>query len=210
MDEDHGRGRIGHPAIPNLLTLARVVLTFAFFHAVTLSGLRPLLWAALFFSLASATDFYDGYYARKHDLVTNFGKIMDPIADKFLVLTAFFVFSRMHIIAGWMFDCIFAREVIVTGSRILAIRRGHVLAAEQAGRIKTALQVGVISMVLLFLILTESRIFMLLPEAVRGGWTSYWGRGITALMEVTVVVTLFSGVSYFWNNRRILFAGGIP
>src|SRR5205085_3411379 len=94
---------------------------------------------------------------------SNFGKIMDPIADKFLVLSVFFIFVQRNVIPYWMFYLIFIREVLVTGSRIIAIRRGQVLAAEKAGKLKTILQLFAIWLILLFVILQENGAMMLLP-----------------------------------------------
>lgn len=189
-------------SLPNRLTIFRMILTVFFAGFLFRQGLAAKVIAAIIFLLASWTDFYDGYYAKKHGLVTNFGKIMDPIADKFLILAAFFVFMTMHIVAVWMFVAIFTREVAVTVIRFYAMSRGKVLAAEQAGKIKTVLQFCAVVLILLFLILVET--------TVSGHSSSVFVLqlfgGIHALMLVVVAVTLFSGVSFLWNNRRSLYA----
>lgn len=186
--------------LPNLLTVLRVLLTLVFFFFLTQHGLVSVLLASGVFALAAWTDFYDGYYAKKHNLVSDFGKIMDPIADKFLILTAFFVFTCMHIMAEWMFMIIMVREVFVTGSRLLAVRRGKVIAAEGAGKLKTVFQILAIMVILSFLLLQEA--------GWVGPWSTHvhdgWFYGITVLLWVAVGLTLFSGVSYLWNNRRSL------
>lgn len=188
--------------LPNWLTIARIVLTFAFVFFVFQTGVIPKIIAAAVFLLASLTDFFDGYYAKKYNLISDFGKLMDPIADKFLVLTAFFIFMVMHLIQGWMFILILAREAGVTLVRLRAMRRGKVLAAERAGKIKTVLQVLAILTILVFMIFTE----MNLP----GHWPALLGQChpwiIVPLMFAVVAVTLFSGGSFLWNNRRSIYA----
>lgn len=184
--------------LPNILTITRFILAIIFIFFLLRSGLSSLLFAALLFTLACLTDYFDGYYAKKHNFISTFGKIMDPIADKFLILAAFFVFMRMNIIAAWMFYVILTREFVVTGSRFLALKRGAVLAAEQAGKYKTILQIVTISVILLFMVFEKI------------GWIPYWsydfwGFSIYSLMCTTVLLTLFSGFSYFWNNRHVFY-----
>ena len=190
-----------NPHLPNYLTAARFLLTFAFIFCLTLTGLIPAVLATALFMLASWTDYYDGYYAKKYNLISNFGKIMDPIADKFLSLPAFFIFARLYLIPYWMFYLIFAREVIVTASRLKAVGKGTVLAAEKAGKLKTLSQLFVIWIILLFRVFQESGGAML-PQSFRQGWAI----AITAFMLFTVFLTVVSGISYFWNNRRIVLS----
>lgn len=188
-------------SLPNRLTIARIFLTFVFVFFAFQAGVIPKIIASAIFLLASLTDFYDGYYARKYNLISDFGKLMDPIADKFLILTAFFIFWVMHLVQAWMFVLILAREAAVTFARLHAMKRGKVLAAEQAGKIKTVLQIAAIITILIFMIVAEAH----LP----GRWAALLGqfyKGIHALMLVVVAVTLFSGGSFFWNNRRSVYA----
>ena len=185
--------------LPNYLTVARFILTVAFIFCLTRSGIAAAVLATLLFMLASWTDYYDGYYARKYNLISNFGRIMDPIADKFLVLSAFFIFAQRQVIPYWMFYLIFAREVIVTGSRITAVVKGRVLAAEMAGKCKNLTQLFAIWIILLFIVFQESG-GVALQESYQRGWLLV----ITALMVLTVALTVISGLSYFWNNRKII------
>ncbi len=187
--------------LPNRLTIVRILLTFVFLFFAFQAGVISKVVALVVFLFASLTDFCDGYYAKKYNLISDFGKIMDPIADKFLVLTAFFIFMMVHLVQTWMFLAILAREVIVTFVRLQAMRRGIILAAEQAGKIKTVLQIVAIVAILIFMIFAE----MNLP----GHWSARLGqfyRGISYLMLAVVAVTLFSGVSFLWNNRRSIHA----
>ena len=187
--------------IPNRLTVARIILTFIFLFFISRDGLAPVIIAAVVFLIASLTDYCDGYIAKKYNLVTDFGKLMDPIADKFLILAAFIAFVRMHIVDDWMVVVILGREIIVTGLRFFALTKGKVLAAGAAGKHKTVSQIVAIFFVLGFLIFRE-----LLTSSSH--WSPaiavWWQGGIDILMLVTVSLTLISGVSYLWNNRTLI------
>ena len=186
---------------PNQLTLSRIILTFVFIFFISQNGLVPMAIAALVFTLASVTDFYDGYLAKKYDLHSDFGKLMDPIADKFLILAAFLAFVRMQIVDDWMVLLILGREIIVTGLRIFAVTKGKVLAAERAGKHKTVSQIVAIFSILGFIIAKEILLNFSCWSPTIEIW---WRRGIFALMLVTVAFTLISGISYFWNNRKLI------
>ena len=159
-------------------------------------GIYFKLTAAVVFTVASLTDLYDGYYARKHNLITNFGTLMDPIADKFLILAAFFVFMQLHLIALWMFVVILARECLITFWRLLAMRQGKVMAAETAGKVKTTLQMTVIFLILLYLILTELHFFTQSHHV--------FFLSISWMMLLVVIVTISSGLSFLWHNKQYL------
>lgn len=188
--------------LPNILTVSRIFLTLGFIYCVIQPGLWPVILATVLFSLASATDFYDGYFAKKYKLTSNFGKIMDPIADKFLMLSAFFIFVPMGFVPLGMFYVIFIRELFVTGTRLAAIRKGEFIAAEKAGKIKTALQVAVIFLILALLMFEESGITVQL----RRNLGAVWLHAIDILLAITVLVTVISGLSYLWKNRKTLFS----
>ncbi len=184
--------------LPNTLTVIRIFLTFLFIYLMGQEGIGAKAYASLIFVLASLTDFYDGYYARKHNLITCFGKIMDPIADKFLMLSAFFLFMQMHIIAAWMFWIIFIREVGITIWRFIAMKKGSVLAAEKLGKYKTVLQIAAIGIILTYIILSESQLPGHWLAKLMGG-LSY---GIYTIMLFAVGLTLISGGTYVWNTFR--------
>ena len=185
--------------LPNFLTVSRIALTFLFVFALLQNSLPATFFATLIFILAALTDFWDGYFAKKRKLTSDFGAIMDPIADKFLILAAFWIFVRLGIVHGGMVLLILIREVAVTASRLFAMRRGRVLAAEKAGKIKTVLQITTISLILLFLILEKS--YFLSGRAIRLQ-NSFLGL-INFLMIVTVGLTLFSGYLYFVHKRKM-------
>lgn len=123
--------------LPNKLTLIRIILV-PVCMALTLMG---HMYAALaVFVVASITDFLDGYIARKNNLVTSFGKIMDPLADKILVFGALLCFLQMGFINAWCVIIILAREFFVTGMRVVAVDKGKVIAASWWGKVKTNVQ----------------------------------------------------------------------
>ena len=186
--------------LPNLLTLLRFILTIFFIQYLSQNGLSSAIVATSIFVFASLTDYYDGYIAKRYDCITNFGKIMDPIADKFLVLAAFYIFVQMAIIPHWMFFLIFIREILVTGWRLVAVTQGRVLAAEKAGKYKTVLQVIVISVILTFIIIRQTKLVSAWPTSIIYGWQ--WT--IVILMWTTVAITVFSGLLFFWHNRKLI------
>ena len=156
------------------------------------------------FILACLTDYYDGRIAHQRGLVTTFGKLMDPVADKVLLIAAFLAFVELKIVPAWMVVLIIFREFIITGMRLLAISRGSVLAAETGGKHKTASQMLAIFSILIFLVFRETLIryfnFWDLSYEV------WFKRSIFILMLITVALTLISGFSYLRRNKKIFSA----
>lgn len=187
--------------LPNKLTLSRIVLTFVFMFFLFSPGLPARYLAFIIFIVASLTDLYDGRLARKKNLVTDFGKLIDPIADKILVLAAFLAFVEMKIIPAWMVVLVIAREFIITSLRLLAISKKTYLAATIGGKHKMVSQMVTIFAILIFLVVKETalKFFSFWSPSVE-----YWSRwGIFALMLVTVALTVSSGISYLWRNRAL-------
>ena len=171
--------------LPNKLTILRVILV-PFFVLVFMK--EQYLIALVLFCLASVTDALDGQIARKNNLVTNFGKIMDPLADKILVYSALCLFLQIGIIKGWMLIVILAREFIVAGMRTVAASEGRVLAAGMSGKIKTVLQmVGVIVMILGLSIPKHENILIL------GSF----------IFLASIIMTIYSGCEYVYKNRDV-------
>ncbi|MFH1360316.1 MAG: CDP-diacylglycerol--glycerol-3-phosphate 3-phosphatidyltransferase [Candidatus Omnitrophota bacterium] len=187
--------------LPNRLTISRIILTFIFVYFISQVGLAAMTIATVIFTLASLTDYWDGYFAKKYNMVTDFGKLMDPIADKFLILAAFIAFVRMQIVEDWMVVLILGREILITGFRLFALSRKNILAAEKAGKHKTVSQIVAIFSILGFLMFKESL-------TVFSGWSRtieiWWQYGIDILMLVTVALTLISGSSFIWSNRKLI------
>lgn len=185
--------------LPNKLTISRIILTFAFMFFIFSRGIGAKLLALIVFIIASWTDYYDGLLARKSGQITNFGKLMDPIADKVLTLAAFLAFVELGLIPAWMVVIIIMRELFITGVRLVAAGRGVVLAAEKGGKHKTISQV-----VAIFLML----IFLTAKEAASGVWNppleAWFKRIIFYIMFAVVILTLTSAVSFFRRNEKIL------
>lgn len=168
---------------PTVLTLSRIVLIPFFVISVYQ---HPVL-GALVFSIASITDFLDGYLARRSGQVTKFGIIMDPIADKFLIISALIVLVDMERISAWMAIVLIMREFLITALRVVALSRDIVIPAEMGGKLKTTAQISAI----LCLILTGNFFIIDLYDV-----------GIV-LIWVALVLAVVSGVKYtiaFWRT----------
>ena len=172
--------------LPNKLTIARMIAV-PFFIAAYLLGYFPA--ALVIFIAASLTDALDGKIARSRNLVTNFGKIMDPLADKILVYSALCLFIESDIIRAWMLILILTREFIVAGMRTVAASEGTVLAAGMSGKIKTALQMVAVIVFLFALCLNEARATVMMI-----GNVIFWA---------SLVMTVYSGCEYVWKNRSV-------
>ncbi len=184
--------------LANKLTVSRIGLAGVFILLLFISGAAAKFMALAVFLVACITDYYDGLIARRSNNVTDFGKLMDPIADKILILGGFLAFVEMKIIPAWMVMVIIARELIITGIRVLALSKKKVLAAEIAGKHKTVSQIVAIISILIFLIIRDSGF------AFRH--IDYYKNGVYVLMLITVTMTLVSGISYMLRNKD-LFTG---
>ena len=141
---------------PNILTLSRIVFAAILIYLLEQGSRTGNILAVIVFTIASITDFYDGYLAKKWGMISDFGKIMDPVADKILLLTTFGVLAHLGLVAWWMFIVIAIREIVITASRLLAFRKGQVLAAERSGKIKTVFQIIAVSAILLYLVAQQA------------------------------------------------------
>ena len=169
--------------LPNVLTVVRILLVPVLVAALLASTARGDLLAAVVFVVASVTDALDGWIARRRKSESTFGKLMDPLADKLLVVAALVSLVSLDRLSAWVAMVIIAREFAVTGLRQLAMEEGHVIPASIWGKLKTVTQ---IAMVLVLIAVDE-----------RTAW-------VDALIYVTVFVTVASGVVYFFNFRSLL------
>jgi len=140
------------------------------------------------FCIASFTDFLDGYLARKNNLITTFGKFMDPLADKVLVLAALMIMLESNKIPGWVVTIILAREFLVTGIRLVAVGENNVIAASKLGKLKTISQ-----MIMIIVVLLNNYPFSLINIPMD-----------TILIYIACILTLVSGIDYFIKNRQII------
>ncbi|MDZ4288395.1 MAG: CDP-diacylglycerol--glycerol-3-phosphate 3-phosphatidyltransferase [Prosthecobacter sp.] len=186
--------------LPNQLTMSRLVLTGFFVACFYTSWDNAYSIALLIFSVASITDYLDGSIARARGLVTNFGKLFDPLADQILIAAAFILLSWDHMIPAWVTIAILAREFFVTGIRLVAAGRGAVLAAEKLGKHKMMWQ---IITVLYFMLRAASQepMFGFFRSAFAPSTTHDWIASF--IIGFTTLLTLVSGFSYFWKNRHL-------
>lgn len=152
--------------------------------------------------MASYTDFLDGHYARKYSLITTFGKLMDPLADKILMCSAFVVLCEQKLIPAWVVVIILGREFLVTGIRLVATSQGAVLAADKLGKLKTVFQISAVVYLLLLLASQETLLSFLKPIlALKPLSYHYLG---SALISLALLTTIVSGFNYLLNNRELL------
>ena len=168
--------------LPNKLTIARIIAV-PFFIAAYMLDMRII--ALVIFILASITDMLDGKIARKYNLVTNFGKIMDPLADKILVYAAFCLMVADKTIPAWTLVIILFREFLVAGVRTVAASEGIVIAADMAGKIKTVLQMFAVC------------VLIIRPYHMILGYIGY------ALFYAALVMTVYSGFNYVVKNKEV-------
>ena len=178
--------------IPNKLTMIRVILIpfFVFFLLTDVLGANGDYLALVIFIVASLTDMLDGKIARKYNLVTNFGKFMDPLADKLLVCSAMICLVDLKLLPAWIVIIIIAREFIISGFRLVASDNGIVIAANYWGKFKTVSQMAMI----IVLIADLGGVFDLIGQI---------------LIWLALALTIISLIDYVWTNRQVLTQGGM-
>lgn len=182
--------------LPNKLTMLRILMIPVFMVFVELEQLpNHILWAFVVFVLASLTDMLDGKIARKYNLITDFGKFMDPLADKILVTAAMVYFIPMGLAPAWVVILILAREFLVTSLRLIAAGKGTVIAADKWGKYKTAT-----TMIWICYALLAQHLYPSLSVDA-GGIVAMIH---IALMALSLALTLISGANYLWKNRALI------
>ena len=193
--------------LPNAITVSRLILTAIFVIAVGFPTTAGFAVALVTFSVAAATDWLDGYLARKLGLVTPLGKLLDPLADKILVCAAFVYFSAQPVngyhAPVWVTCVIIAREFLVTGLRQIAVEAGQVLAADKLGKWKTTFQLTFCITGLVWLTFSSMAnpggLGGLLRDLAKpGSWL------MTISLWAAVALTLISGANYVWSSRKLL------
>ena len=177
---------------PNRLSLIRIASVPVITLLLALNNLGWTMYVALFlFIFASITDFVDGHIARKYNLVTNFGKFIDPVADKLLVLSTMAMISWHDILPAWIVVAVLFREIAVDGLRLVAVEQGKVIAAGKLGKIKTACQMTMIITHLVYLaqfpLLHHLAYWLLIPTQI-----------------AALAMTLWSGADYLIKNKEVL------
>lgn len=172
--------------LPNKLSVARVLCIPVIVLLLHFPGSVCRYIASALFIIGCLTDFLDGRIARKRNLITDFGKFIDPVADKLLVLTTMIMLIRLDLMPAWIVIVILCRELAVDGLRMVAVAKGHVIAAGPLGKWKTACQMILISAMLI------------LNCSVCQAWP------LTGLAGIVVLLTLVSAVDYFVRNASVL------
>jgi CDP-diacylglycerol---glycerol-3-phosphate 3-phosphatidyltransferase len=198
--------------LPNKLTLARILAVPLLVAALLAETVWGSYLALIVFIAAALTDYWDGKIARERNLVTNFGRIMDPLADKLLMATAFICFVQLGFAPAWMVVLIIGREFAITGLRVLAAAQGRVIAASASGKHKTVSQIVAVLLILAVNVLVSSL----------RAWAPPWEYALLSLglpgeiilyivyyapyagMFVAAVLSLYSGLEYLVKNRELL------
>lgn len=198
------------PNLPNQLTIARCVLAIVFVVFMSFTHWLNYALAYITFLLATITDYWDGKIARRTQTVTKFGQLIDPVADKVLMVSAFIMLMKLEElkIPGWCVVVILTRELLVTGLRAFAAVEGTVIPADPYGKVKTVLQM---TYVFVFLFIATLRRFLLdIPttlisaERIYSYDTIVSSASLIAIMLVAFY-TLFSGLEILWKNKQILY-----
>ena len=194
--------------LPNKLTVMRMALIPVFLVFMLAESVpHRYLIAAVIFAAASFTDYLDGHIARRDGLVTNFGKLMDPLADKLLVFSALVCFIELEMSSALIVFIILAREFFVTSVRLIAAEQGTVIAADIWGKMKTVSQIVWVLIALTALWLEESwPLFMTVsPGASAPPAPVIFLIGLSFVIQtIVVILTVFSGFNYIWKNRSLL------
>ena len=185
--------------VPNQLTLWRLALVFPFVWLLSVDWHWSKAIALLLFLVASFTDYADGYIARRFQLVTVFGQLMDPLVDKIMIVSAFICLVASKDLPAWAVIIIVSREFLITGLRLIGVSRGRTLPAERLGKHKTVWQMVTVVYYLLLKSINEASWVHLSPTAE----TIASGVG-TIVLSIAVILTLFSGLSYLAKNRDLV------
>ena len=186
--------------LPNALTIFRVILTPIFIYLLFNSSMYSNLYALTIFILASVTDAFDGYYARKYNIETEFGNFLDPLADKILVSSAFISFYLLDLIKLWMVVVILSRDFFITCLRIVMKKNGQSLKTSRIAKSKTAVQLILIIFILIFLALEkmETNKFSLFSHIILENNIVYKATFIVSIF------TFYTGFRYFQNNYDVI------
>ena len=186
--------------VPNILTVFRILLTPVFVYLLFTNFLFSNFYALLIFVLASVTDAYDGYYARKYDVESEIGNFLDPLADKILVSSAFISFYILGLIDMWMVVLILFRDIFITILRIIMKRNGYALKTSRIAKSKTAVQLTLIISILIFLSFNEHNV-----DKNSFAITFIINNNIIYNSTFAVCLfTLYTGFSYLQNNYDLI------
>jgi CDP-diacylglycerol---glycerol-3-phosphate 3-phosphatidyltransferase len=184
----------------NRITLSRLGLTVVFVVALNSSWQYARTTALVIFLIAGLTDFVDGEIARRYGVVTNFGKLMDPLVDKIMMAAAFISLVPLKAVPAWAATTVVARDFLITGLRLMASAKGQILPAERLGKQKTSWQIITIIFFLTLLSLAELRH----ANEKSTWWFRAWTEAGPVLVWITVALTIYSAVGFTWRNRELI------
>ena len=176
------------------------MLTVLFVLALNSSWHYARTSALLIFLIAGLTDFIDGEIARRYGIVTNFGKLMDPLVDKIMMAAAFISLVPLKAVPAWAATTVVARDFLITGLRLMASAKGRVLPAERLGKQKTSWQIVTVIFFLALLSAEELRH----PGETSTWWLRAWHEAGPILVWITVALTVYSGLGFTWRNRELI------
>lgn len=184
----------------NRLTLSRLLLTIVFVAALNSSWQYGRTIALIVFLLAGISDFVDGEIARRYGIVTDFGKLMDPLVDKIMVAAAFISLVPLKAVPAWAATTVVARDFLITGLRMMATAKGKVLPAEMLGKQKTSWQV--VTVIFFLTLLSLSELHYVNENSL--WWSRAWYQAGPWLVGITVALTIFSALAYAWRHRELI------
>ena len=188
--------------LPNKLTVGRFFLTVLFVATISVEFPYHFAVALGLFAVAAVTDYVDGEIARRYALITDFGKLMDPLVDKIMTTGAFVCLVPLKAIPAWAAIIVIIREFLITGLRLLAVSKGRVLAADPIGKHKTSWQIAT---VVFFLVLLAYKEWQGRYGNIPGDWWGQlWSYGGWTVSGIAVGLTLYSGIDYLWRHRAML------
>jgi CDP-diacylglycerol---glycerol-3-phosphate 3-phosphatidyltransferase len=184
----------------NRLTLSRLLLTVLFVLALNSSWQYARTCALVIFLIAGLTDFIDGEIARRYGVITNFGKLMDPLVDKIMMAAAFISLVPLKAVPAWAATTVVARDFLITGLRLMASARGQVLPAERLGKQKTSWQIITVIFFLALFSIDEMQHASEPPT----WWLLARDEAGPVLVWITVALTIYSGLGMAWRNRELI------
>ena len=184
----------------NRLTLSRLALTVLFVAALNSSWQYARTSALIIFLIAGLTDFVDGEVARRYGIITNFGKLMEPLVDKIMMAAAFISLVPLKAVPAWAATTVVARDFLITGLRLMAATKGRVLPAERLGKQKTSWQIITIIFFLALLAASELRF----ADESSTWWLRARDDAGPILVWITVALTVYSGLGFTWRHRELI------
>lgn len=189
--------------VANFFSFLRILLTPLFLYFLFAAGPFYEILALVVFVIASITDAYDGYFARKFNTVSKFGVFIDPLADKILMITAFLSFVMLNWIPLWMVVIIILRDFMITGLRVYFNSKGKSMETRKTAKVKTGLQIGVVCFILVYNITQKMAILSIIKEPVEKFLMSGF-HGIYVVMLLITLFTAWTGIEYLIVNRKVI------